>query len=91
MLVEYVTRLLNKVVKDLGVSAVCIRGLCYFTRYEEDKCKVQYCKYNIFTKKEKCIAMFPQINNDVIVAIYNEATPFLESKFCKQDFNDTSM
>lgn len=75
MLVQYATKLMNRLINELEVNSFCKDGLCYYTRCENEDCRVSYCKFNILTNEEKCSPMLPQISN-----VENNAIPFLKDK-----------
>lgn len=79
MLVQYTTRLLNKLIKNLDVDSFCVDGVCYYSRCQENtrKCQIRHCKFNIFTNEEKCSAVTPNIDKEHINLEDNEVYPLI--------------
>lgn len=84
ILVEYTTRLMNKLLRDLDANTFCVDGLCYYTRCENDIyiCNKTHCKFNIFTNEEKCKEVLSHKNKNLND---NEISPFSREHRRQQD------
>ena len=53
-LVNYATNLTNNLIEKMNINSFCANGICYYSRCQNFKCDVQFCKYHLITGRIKC-------------------------------------
>lgn len=62
-LVNYATNLTNNLIEKMDINSFCAKGICYYSRCQNLKCDIQFCKYHLITGHIKCT---DSITSDVL-------------------------